>query len=128
MYERGKVFRLKSESSPVAALLIHVADQAAGVAWYSKAFPMAIRKVGEDGFVFLHVQGTAIEIVPADEKVSSGPAGSVVYWRVEDFDEALTHMQEQGAVLYRGPMKIEDGLRMCQVRDPWGNCIGLRGK
>ncbi len=122
------MFRLKSDSSPVVALLIHVADEDAGVAWYSRAFPMAVRKTGKDGFVSLHLQGTAIEIVRADEKVSSGPAGSVVYWRVEDFDEALAHMQEQGAVLYRGPMKIEDGLRMCQVRDPWGNCIGLRGR
>ncbi|MDY0831642.1 MULTISPECIES: VOC family protein [unclassified Pseudomonas] len=31
-----------------------------------------------------------------------------------------------GATLYRGPMKIEGGEWMCQVRDPWGNCIGLR--
>ena len=122
------MFRLDSESSPVVALLIHVADQDAGVAWYSRAFPMAVRRTDKDGFVFLHIQGTAIEIVPADDKVSSGPAGSVVYWRVDDFNEALAHMQEQGAVLYRGPMQIEDGLRMCQVRDPWGNCIGLRGK
>ena len=122
------MIRLNSESSQVAALLIHVADQDAGVAWYASAFPMAVRKTSEDGFVSLHVQGTAIEIAPADEKVSSGPAGSVVYWRVEDFDAALNHMQERGAVLYRGPMKFEHGLRMCQVRDPWGNCIGLRGK
>jgi len=32
-----------------------------------------------------------------------------------------------GAALYRGPIKIEARLSMCQARDPWGNCIGLRG-
>lgn len=31
------------------------------------------------------------------------------------------------AALYRGPIGIEAGQRMCQVRDPWDNCIGLRG-
>jgi len=24
-------------------------------------------------------------------------------------------------------MLIENGEAMCQVQDPWGNCIGLRG-
>ena len=40
---------------------------------------------------------------------------------------ALRHFEGLGAIRYRGPMAIEDGQRMCQVRDPWGNCIGLRG-
>ncbi|TOL44982.1 glyoxalase/bleomycin resistance/dioxygenase family protein, partial [Vibrio parahaemolyticus] len=38
------------------------------------------------------------------------------------------HFQKLGARLYRGPMEIEDGLSMCQVEDPFGNLIGLRGK
>jgi predicted enzyme related to lactoylglutathione lyase len=65
--------------------------------------------------------------VQADSQVPSGAAGSVVYWRVPDFDAALTHLRACGATLYRGPREIEDGQWMCQVRDPWGNCIGLRG-
>ncbi|MEZ8336060.1 glyoxalase/bleomycin resistance/dioxygenase family protein, partial [Vibrio splendidus] len=28
---------------------------------------------------------------------------------------------------YRGPMAIENGLFMCQIEDPFGNLIGLRG-
>lgn len=113
---------------PVAAILIHVADIAAGLDWYQRAFPEAIRTpIGETGFVFLNLHGIGLEIVPADAKVASGAAGSVVYWSVPDFDAALRHFEEIGAVLYRGPMDIEAGLTMCQVRDPWGNCVGLRG-
>ena len=33
-----------------------------------------------------------------------------------------------GATLYRGPIAIENELFMCQVKDPFGNLIGLRGK
>jgi len=55
------------------------------------------------------------------------PRGTVVYWRVAEFDEALAHLLGVGATLYRGPMAIEDGQLMCQVQDPWGNCLGLRG-
>ncbi len=68
-----------------------------------------------------------LEIVTADEKVAAGAAGTVIYWSVDDLDTAIAHFATIGAALYRGPMQIEDGQWMCQVRDPWGNCIGLRG-
>ncbi|HSI56007.1 MAG TPA: glyoxalase/bleomycin resistance/dioxygenase family protein [Ideonella sp.] len=114
--------------APIAAVLIHVADTAAGLDWYQRAFPQAVRRRPE-GFDFelLQLGSVAIEIVPADAKCASGPAGSVVYWWVDDLRQAVGRMQQLGAPLYRGPMAIEDGLGMCQVRDPWGNCIGLRG-
>ena len=115
-------------ANPIAAVLIHVSDIAAGLAWYQKAFPEAVRKrLPEFDFEFLVVGAVNIEIVLADEKVLSGPFGSIVYWQVPELKAALQHMQSIGATLYRGPMQIEEGLGMCQVRDPWGNCIGLRG-
>ena len=111
----------------IAAVMVHVADVDAGLVWYQKAFPSALRTlVTEPFFEYLEVNGVSIEIVSADEKVASGAAGSIVYWQVEDFDAALQHMQSIGATLYRGPLKIEKHKRICQVRDPWGNCIGLR--
>ena len=103
----------------IVAVMVHVADVEAGLLWYQQAFPSAKRKsIPEPFFEYFDVNGVSIEIVPADEKVASGPAGSVVYWHVEDFDLALRHMQSIGATLYRGPVDIEDGERMCQVRDP----------
>lgn len=113
---------------PIVAVMVHVDEVEAGLLWYKQAFPSAERKSIRDPFFeYLDVDGVRIEIVMADEKVTSGVAGSVAYWHVEDFDVALQHMQSIGATLYRGPLKIEDNLRMCQFRDPWGNCIGLRG-
>ena len=114
--------------SAIAAVMVHVADTEAGIAWYERAFPTARREqVGNPPFERLAVGNSSIEVVRADEKVSSGAAGSVVYWRVAQFESALAHFQSLGATLYRGPMSIENGQRMCQVRDPWGNCLGLRG-
>lgn len=114
--------------SPVAAVMVHVADVERGLAWYARAFPSAVRTVapGTD-FTFLQFGDVQLELVPPDEKVRSGPAGSVVYWRVANLNEALRHLCSIGGSLYRGPMPIEAGLGMCQVKDPWGNCIGLRG-
>ena len=114
--------------SAIVAVMVHVAEVQAGIAWYERAFLTARREcVGEPPFERLAVGEAHIEIVPADEKVASGAAGSVVYWRVADFESALSHFQSIGANLYRGPRAIEDGQLICQVLDPWGNCIGLRG-
>ena len=112
------------------AVMIHVNDVTAALVWYARAFPQAVRKslvMPTFEFEYLDVDGVMLELVAADEKVSSGASGSVVYWKVPDFDQALAHFQATGATLYRGPAAIEDGKRMCQLRDPWGNCVGLRG-
>jgi predicted enzyme related to lactoylglutathione lyase len=112
----------------VSAILVHVADTQAALSWYRQAFPNGVPTVSEpSGFTFLKIGSVQLELVWADEKVASGPAGTVVYWTVEDFQQALMHLEAVGAVLYRGPMKIDGDLWMCQVRDPWGNCIGIRG-
>ncbi|MEZ0307932.1 MAG: VOC family protein [Ramlibacter sp.] len=114
--------------SAIAAVFVHVPDVESALSWYQSAFPGAERKrLDAFEFEYLNVGGINLEIVPSDEKVPSGAAGSVVYWRVPDFEAALAHFESLGAKLYRGPMDIEEGQRMCQVRDPWGNCIGLRG-
>lgn len=113
---------------PVAAVLVHVDDVAAARAWYRDAFPHAQPiAIAAPAFECLALADVRIEIVAADQKVRSGASGSVVYWRVADLDAALARFQSLGATLYRGPMAIEAGLAMCQVCDPWGNCIGLRG-
>ncbi|PSJ61669.1 glyoxalase/bleomycin resistance/dioxygenase family protein [Mesorhizobium soli] len=116
------------ETGPIAAVLVHVADVEAGIQWYQRAFPEAVlERLEEFDFEFLNIGSVCLEIVPADEKVGAGACGSVVYWRVADFEKALEHLKSVGATLYRGPLEIQDGQLMCQVRDPWGNCIGLRG-
>ena len=119
-----------TSGQPIAAVMIHVDDVTPALAWYARAFPQAARrkiKLPTFEFECLELNGVQIEIVPADEKVASGAAGSVVYWTVAEFDVTLHHLQSMGATLYRGPARIEHGMQMCQVHDPWGNCIGIRG-
>lgn len=116
-------------SRPILAVLVHVPDPEAAVAWYARALPGSVRhRLPEpDPIHYLDIGGVMLELVPCDEKVASGPAGSVVYWHTPDFDASFAHLVAVGATPYRGPGDIEDGQRMCQLRDPWGNCIGLRG-
>ena len=114
--------------APVAAVRVHVGDVATAHAWYRRAFPQAVPRCDAAmSFDYLEIDGVPVEFVKADEKVASGACGSVVYWRVERLPAALAHFEAAGATRYRGPMRIGGGQAMCQVRDPWGNCIGLRG-
>ena len=108
--------------------MVHVSSVDEALAWYEQAFPNAVRaRVNHPEFEFLMVGSARIELVQADSKVASGACGSVVYWAVPHFESALRRFLDLGADLYRGTIDIEDGQIMCQVRDPWGNCVGLRG-
>lgn len=112
----------------IAAVMVHVSSIGEALAWYERVFPNAVRSsVADEAFEFLLVGEVRLEFVLADQKVSSGPGGSVVYWQFPQFEEAFQRFQAAGAKLYRGPMSIESGQLMCQVQDPWTNCIGLRG-
>ncbi|MEN9519672.1 MAG: hypothetical protein RLZZ381_2260 [Cyanobacteriota bacterium] len=117
-----------SSNLPICSILIYVDNPQAGLIWYQKAFPEAKKRlIAELDFVYLDYLGVMLEIVPADQKVSSGAAGSVVYWQTDDFQKRLDYLLKIGATLYRGPMDVEGGLKMCQVRDLWGNCLGIKG-
>ncbi|OTA16461.1 Var1 [Xenorhabdus vietnamensis] len=111
-----------------ATLLIPVPDVEAGLAWYKRAFPVA-RTVylAEFDFTVLEIGDFSLDIVQADEKVSSGQLGTVLYWSVPCLNTAIRHFQILGAQLFRGTMNIDNGLGMCQVKDPFGNLIGLKG-
>ena len=111
---------------PVANL-IHVSDVEQALHWYSSAFPEARIKT-VNGFEFLDINGFALELVPADDKVSSGKSGSVTYWEVADLTSAIERFKALGSSVYRGPIDIGLGTGMCQVTDPFGNLIGLRGR
>ena len=112
-----------------SAVLVHVPDVAEGLKWYKKAFPKAVPVYSPSfDFTVLDLNGFSLEIVQADEKVGTGKNGTVIYWSVGNLSAALTRFEELGACLYRGPMEIEDGISMCQVEDPFGNLLGLRGK
>jgi len=112
----------------IAAVMVHVPSISEALAWYERVLPNALRSsIAEEEFEFLLVGEVRLELVLADQKVSFGPSGSVVYWQFSQFEEALQRFQAAGAKLYRGPMSIEGGQLMCQVQDPWSNCIGLRG-
>jgi ribosomal-protein-alanine N-acetyltransferase len=95
--------------------------------WYEKALGTP-PSVSAEFFVEFRVGTNAICLHPADEKSPLTTGGAVGYWRVNSFQKALDHFVSNGAELYRGPLDIGDGTFICQVKDPFGNVIGLTGR
>ncbi len=61
----------------IAAVMIHVPNISEAMAWYERVFLNAQRSsTDEEEFEFLLVGEVRLELVLADQKVSSGPSGS----------------------------------------------------
>ena len=109
--------------------MVPVPELEAGNAWYQRAFPYAeLISLPESDFRVLWLGDFLIEVVSSDEKVSNGMSGAICYWKVGDLSVAIDHFRTLGSSIHRGPMQIEGGMGMCQVTDPFGNLIGLRGE
>lgn len=96
--------------------------------WYAQFFETeVIRSAQAADFFLLRVGGIEVVFHPADDKGPCGVSGQVVYWQVDNLDAALQRALRLGAQLYRGPLDRLDGEWMCQIKDPFGNAIGLVG-
>ena len=58
----------------------------------------------------------------ADAKCGDVSGRQVCYWTVADIDDAIQRFEAQGGSLFRSPIVVEEGARICQVRDPFG-CV-----
>jgi predicted enzyme related to lactoylglutathione lyase len=79
-------------------------------------------------FVRFDIQGFNLCLHRTDEKSPLSTGGEVAYWEVDDFDLAVRHILAHGGTLHRGPICAIDDLWICQIRDPFGNVIGLEGR
>lgn len=76
---------LVNATVPILAVLVHVPEVQAAIAWYECALPSAMRRrtAALVPLEYLEIGSVMLEIVPADKKVADAPAGSVVYWNIE---------------------------------------------
>lgn len=51
----------------------------------------------------------------------------VAYWSVQRLSRTRDELICAGATPHRGPLVVDDGRTICQLRDPFGNVLGLDG-
>lgn len=93
--------------------------------WYKQLFatdPI----VDIENFVSFNIAGTVFDIALADAKSPLSPGGSVGYWLIDDLNGLLKRVEELGAKVYRGPLKVPEIQRtILQIQDPYGNVVGF---
>ena len=95
--------------------------------WYSELLEVNPNYLDDYDFFYLEIDVCIIEFHQTDSKNSVGTEGQVCYWNVVDFDKVYQRILNHGASIYRAPIKIENGRKMAQLQDPFGNIIGIRG-
>jgi uncharacterized glyoxalase superfamily protein PhnB len=116
----------------IAQVVVFVDEPPAAARFWADAFGAQSRPA--DGGALVELPFAELFFHPADrEQAPSGElknppgASTVVYLAVDDFDAARERLLAAGCEAWRGPIAIEDGRRICQLRDPFGTVWGLDG-
>jgi hypothetical protein len=64
---------------------------------------------------------------PADPQKNPPGGSPVVYWAVSSLSQARCALLAAGASPHRGPLVVDSGRSICQLRDPFGGIFGLDG-
>ncbi|MGW2471665.1 VOC family protein [Streptomyces sp. NPDC001665] len=113
--------------------MIFTADPAAVASWWGGVLGADVHRnvneVSGDVFAWLDVGGVEFGFHPLDEGRNPRGGSPVPYWAVDSVDVVRGRLLDAGCVHHRGPLDIGDGSgrRIAQVRDPFGNVIGIDG-
>jgi uncharacterized glyoxalase superfamily protein PhnB len=78
-------------------------------------------------FAELYFHPNDDERAPSGEVKNPWGSSTVVYLAVNDFDASRERLIAAGCVPWRGPIEIDGGRRICQLRDPFATVWGLDG-
>jgi uncharacterized glyoxalase superfamily protein PhnB len=116
----------------IAQIVVFVGDPPAAAQFWGELFEAPY--VPADGGAIVELPFAELFFHPVDNE--RGPSGelknpwgssTVVYFAVDDFDAARERLIEAGCLPWRGPIEIEGGRRICQLRDPFATVWGLDG-
>lgn len=104
--------------------IYRVPDLAAAKAWYNKAFQTE-PYFDEPFYVGYNIAGYELGLMPFGEDSVSVGTNILSYWGVADVQEAYDFFLAAGAVSDGPPTNVGGEIMTAEVKDPWGNLIGL---
>ena len=99
-----------------------VDDLARAKEWYTKAFGV-VPYFDEPFYVGYNIGGFELGLDPNAQ--GRGAGGSVVFWGVENADDAVAGIVANGATLSSPVTEVGEGIKVATVLDPFGNQIGI---
>jgi len=109
------------------SVMYFVNDPLAAASWYAKHLFSDVLVQAGSGFFWLDTGIIEVGFHPSDDEKNPAGGGAVVYWKVEHFGRSRDAMLQAGCESWRGPLVISPQRVICQLRDPFGNIIGLEG-
>ncbi len=76
-------------------------------------------------YVGFSVGGYELGLDPNAPVGTGVPSGPVVYWGVENAETAMEMMGKAGAGVVSPVTDVGEGIKVAQVRDPFGNVFGI---
>ena len=110
------------------AIYLFVDNVKKSSSWYSRVLNIPLT-IDDENFGQIKLGQSELCFHQADTKSPLTTGGSVGYWQVADLLEVANLFVEHEGAIYRGPIEIpESNEGICQIKDPFGNVIGLQGK
>ena len=70
------------------------------------------------------INGCELGLDPDTSSVEAGNT-STAYWAVDDIENCVAKLRENGAVVINAVTEVGGGIKVAVVNDPWGNAVGL---
>jgi predicted enzyme related to lactoylglutathione lyase len=102
-----------------------VPDIAKAKAWYTKVFGVEPYFDQPEFYVGYNIGGYELGLTPEPKAGPKRDAAGVAYWGVEDAHAAYNRLIELGATPVSDVQDVGGGILVGEVRDPFGNVIGL---
>ncbi|MGW8485463.1 VOC family protein [Streptomyces sp. NPDC055886] len=116
--------------STVRTVMTFAVDPEASARWWGESLDAPVKlDVSDTGAVYAWVEigGVEVGFHPADDERNPRGGSPVVYWGVDDVDQVRERLLAAGCEHHRGPLEIEPGRRIAQLRDPFGTIVGIEG-
>lgn len=112
-----------------ATVSYYAADHAAAVKWYTELTGSGpyFNVPGYSEFRigdYQHELGL-IDAAYKPEGSATTPGGEIIYWAVDNLEEAKARLLELGATLYEDITPRGEGFVTASVLDPFGNILGI---
>ncbi len=102
-----------------------VQDMAKAKQWYTKALGIPPYFDEPAYYVGYNVGGYDLGLVPAKDAATRRAPAGVAYWGVQDAHAAYKRLLDLGATPVEEIQDVGGGLLAGEVRDPFGNVIGI---
>jgi predicted enzyme related to lactoylglutathione lyase len=104
-------------------VIYKVPDIGIAKTWYTKVFQTS-PYFDEPFYVGFNIAGFELGLIP-DEPSAPRSDNTVTYWGVENIQAEYDRFIEAGAKAYNEPVNVGGEIMTAELKDPWGNVIGL---